>query len=257
MSAQQINWLPYLQILQGLAPSEAAVSGAISSAVQAEALTLTPLLQSAGATYDALAGSAQGSVSNALSTWASSTGQPAWVAADQAARLAYQLVCGASGPAAWQASTQYQQAIVGPPTVAASVVNGSGYVQVCTTAGVSGSSAPSWSTTVGQTTGDNGVVWKCAGKILSSPNTPVAFDPGLANVSSLNSEIALATEIASLAQRTDLTTTIGSGSAQWQSALQTRPSTASNDAALAIATQALQLLITQVQALQALASTFQ
>lgn len=255
MSATQINWLPYLQILQGLAPGSSPVSGSVSPAVQAEAMALIQPLTIAGQTYDSYAGNAQGVTSTQLATWAATLGGPAWQAVDTASRLTYQLICGSSGPAAWQALTQYSQAIDG--VTLASTVSGSGYVQICTFSGASGSPAPSWPTTVGATVSDGGVFWTCACALFSSPTTPVAFDPGLSNQRTLNANITAATELATLARRTDCQTIIGNASSQWSSALQVRPSTSAIDANLATATLALQVLIEQVQALQAIATTFQ
>lgn len=57
-------------------------------------------------------------------------------------------------PAAWVASTAYVVGDIVRPTV------NNGYFYKCTTAGTSGSSEPTWGTTVGGTTSDT-AVWTC------------------------------------------------------------------------------------------------
>ena len=57
--------------------------------------------------------------------------------------------------ATWQASTAYSKGAIVKPTTA------NGYYYICTTAGTSGSSQPTWPTTVGATVNDNTVVWEC------------------------------------------------------------------------------------------------
>ena len=56
---------------------------------------------------------------------------------------------------AWQASTAYSVGQVVYPTVLNT------YAYECTAAGTSGTSQPTWPTTVGNTVGDGGVTWTC------------------------------------------------------------------------------------------------
>jgi len=58
-------------------------------------------------------------------------------------------------PDAWAASTAYNVGDVVRPT------SRNGFVYVCTAAGTSGSSEPSWPTTAGQTVTDNDITWEC------------------------------------------------------------------------------------------------
>jgi hypothetical protein len=59
-------------------------------------------------------------------------------------------------PVAWAATTAY--------TVGQSVLDANNNIQVCTVAGTSGSTAPTWATAVGSTTADSSpLVWTCAG----------------------------------------------------------------------------------------------
>jgi len=58
-------------------------------------------------------------------------------------------------PSDWQADTAYS---VGD-TVKATTYNGRRYI--CSTAGTSGGTEPTWDTTIGNTTNDNTVVWTC------------------------------------------------------------------------------------------------
>lgn len=57
--------------------------------------------------------------------------------------------------AAWAASTRYQ--------VNANIVDSNGNLQRCTQAGITNSTAPTWSTTVGGVVGDNQAQWTCMG----------------------------------------------------------------------------------------------
>ena len=54
------------------------------------------------------------------------------------------------------------------------------YIYKCTTAGTSGSSAPTWPTTIGNTVADNTAVWTCVGKELYvyslTPSYTITFD---------------------------------------------------------------------------------
>lgn len=65
----------------------------------------------------------------------------------------------------WQASHAY--------LANASIVDSNGNIQQVTTAGTSGSSAPSWATTVGNTTTDSGVTWTL--RILGGAGTGVTL----------------------------------------------------------------------------------
>ena len=69
---------------------------------------------------------------------------------------------GGAVTAPWQASTAYalNQRVVIPPASVALGTN-SRFVYQCTTAGTSGSSAPAWPTTVGNTVTDGTAVWTC------------------------------------------------------------------------------------------------
>ena len=67
-----------------------------------------------------------------------------------------------SSATAWAASTSYAVGDLVEPTTA------NGYFYKCTTAGTSGSSEPTWSTTIGATVTDNTAVWTCY-KLLPSP----------------------------------------------------------------------------------------
>jgi hypothetical protein len=58
-------------------------------------------------------------------------------------------------PAAWAASNAYALGTVILPTSS----NAGGFIFVCTTAGTSGSSQPTWSQTIGGTNADSGVTW--------------------------------------------------------------------------------------------------
>jgi|GEM_PF-6256373 len=59
------------------------------------------------------------------------------------------------GQAKWQASTAYNQGDLVEPTTP------NGYVYQCTVAGTSGSSEPTWPTTIDDTVVDGTVTWKC------------------------------------------------------------------------------------------------
>lgn len=61
----------------------------------------------------------------------------------------------ACNPPEWAASRAYQQGSVVRPTVR------NGFVYVCTAAGTSGSSEPTWPTTPGGTVSDGTVTWEC------------------------------------------------------------------------------------------------
>jgi hypothetical protein len=64
-------------------------------------------------------------------------------------------IASASAPAAWAATTTY---------TLGQAVTGDSVIQVCTVAGTSGASAPSWATTTGAVTDDGSTVqWTCAG----------------------------------------------------------------------------------------------
>jgi hypothetical protein len=59
-------------------------------------------------------------------------------------------------PPGWTASTPY---LVGD--VIRPAITSNGFLYQCTVAGTSGSSAPTWPTTIGNTVGDGSVTWKC------------------------------------------------------------------------------------------------
>ena len=71
-------------------------------------------------------------------------------------------------PVTWAASTQWYLPLPGfaPPSTGqqygGAQVVGSAFVQAVTSSGLSGSSAPTWATTVGVTTTDNGITWTVA-----------------------------------------------------------------------------------------------
>ena len=64
-------------------------------------------------------------------------------------------ISASSSQATWQASTAYSIGAIVRPTTA------NGYWYVCDVAGTSGSSQPSWPTTVGATVTDGTVTWRC------------------------------------------------------------------------------------------------
>lgn len=86
----------------------------------------------------------------------------------------------ASGSASWESDTPY--------TAGQLLFDTQGNIQQVQAAGISGDSAPSWSSTLGQTTQDSSVTWTCLGHSAWAANT--SYSAGQAIVDS-NGEIQL------------------------------------------------------------------
>jgi hypothetical protein len=68
---------------------------------------------------------------------------------------------------AWEASNPY--------TSGTNIVDSNGRLQKCTTSGTSGTTAPTWGTTIGAVTDDGGAVWTCQSLGAYSPTTNWSF----------------------------------------------------------------------------------
>lgn len=85
-------------------------------------------------------------------------------------------------PADWQASTAYTTGSDPAVNYVSSVVKNS-YIYQCTTAGTSGETEPTWTTTIGNTVNDGTVVWTCRSPIIGDP---IELFSGLINNVHLN-----------------------------------------------------------------------
>jgi len=91
----------------------------------------------------------------------------------------------------WAASTAYSVGDTVIPTTP------NGYRYVVTTAGTSNSSEPSWTTTIGNTNSDSGVVWECIAETHATTEIKLAITSGGLDSATGGAALSLGTTLSS------------------------------------------------------------
>lgn len=229
-SIRAINWPATVASVQ--AALDGMTYGALSQAELVTGVTIREAVKTAGATYDAQSTDGIGNASAyalSVQAWAIAA-QPAWVELDRVNRAVYELLpppnvigraaFGTSGVPTWQPNTLYK---LGDPITGAILPDpANGLAYVCLGNGQSGATAPSWSTTIGDTFFDGDTSWECVGPTTSS-STPIAlpWDITLQTKPTLNARTSAASAMTAVSA--GLSNVQGLALLAWNTALSAKP----------------------------------